>query len=344
MDKGIDVIVMAGGTRLNLLSRMYYIIKNGIQDLYHYGHAHISETDYKSLKKVRGSIDGNITERPFIEYTLHNLQNTPEVERIFIVGPKKELEQELSDKINRYYTKVVEIVEQTSNFGGNAKKGYQKAGDTGLKKFITCDSPTTSPIEISEDIKLTKIYEAQGFKLIYPIISQRVIESDSHFSVLKKRPYFRIIADNMNEIEIDAEIIHDQHKREGFRIGSMMTADLSSLDGTLIEEFYQLRKFLRPTTIRTIADIFKKQEDIKEIIDKAIPEYKDKNLLSKLYHWYQQGITQSDIERIIDIFITSRTPNIDSFKTKIIQLSNAGSTYDGDTHGDIEEIKRMITK
>lgn len=329
MEEKTDAIVLAGGKRGFSLRRYCQIINDAVEDMRHYGHFHIS-SGYKALYRFKGNIGGVVKERPLVEYTLRTLQDTPSIERIFLVGPKKEIEKELSDRLHTHYDKVV-VLEQTESFGGNVRIGYACAGDKGKKLVMTCDAPETKPKEVTELLGVASEYAQHRF--IFPVIPKEVIEKaqkdygDKRLKVFRRRP-FMLIPDTMNELEGLAPD-YDAQGRRGFRLAPFAYGDFSGIDGTLMDELFGLRKFLRPSVIKKLYRLLKSHETLNRFIT------------PNLYGQYQNGIKQSEIEQLIEAIVLTRTPNIPSFPVKIVQLSNAGSTFDVDTSGDLREIQKL---
>src|SRR3989338_3695344 len=162
----IKAVVLAGGkSKATLDDLLNRIIE------YPFYHEWYLFGKYKPLIKVGGEIDGIKKRRPVIEYTLHSLTASRNVDGIIVVGDKEKLERGLDISLKTYAEKC-RFVQQVGTLKQNAYHAYNAAGRAGHTLFITADAPLSTRQGIDNFINACE-KDSGNYDLFYPIISRK---------------------------------------------------------------------------------------------------------------------------------------------------------------------------
>jgi len=319
----VSAVVMAGYQNKREVKRYSKIIAE------HYGETFI-ETGYKPLREFAVEENGILVNKPVIQFTLEQLEQIDEIEDVVIVGHRMLLEQRLNDFCNTM-SKPLKIVNQNqtlsnriinqyhitkrhvkfSSLAGNMVKGYvasRASKGSGHALFTASDSPLTQIGFIRQFIDIT-----ENFSKTHAIIIPAVFIDDQE-DKLGRKP-LRLINDS------DFPIIGyaDPYGRQGFRLSSLLSANLHEFDVNTVNIAYNLRKFLNPKVQIRLFNITRKLGFA--------------NVYSK--YFLKRDLSVMDCEKITSGFF--RGP------LKLVPMEGETATYDYDgTETEYEMINRML--
>ncbi|MFH1249133.1 MAG: hypothetical protein V1660_03195 [archaeon] len=257
---------------------------------------------YNSFINVYGEIDGVHKRRPALEYVLNSLNQSKLIDRIAVVTKKKKLEEKLDISIKNYMEKS-SIVEQCGSIKENALKGYESLQKQGHTLFIAGDSPKTTVNNIDDFLNKCEAYK-KDYDIIYPIVNKK---SHHKYDKIFRRKYFWIIDDitgNKDEFE--------RGGKRGFRIMSMTLANPNKVrNNKAIDFLYDIRNIAAPQNVI-----------------KAYREFKN-----EIFKIIKGDLKLSDIEKKLSSLLQTRF--------KIIEIEDAGPSFDIDDVGDSERISRI---
>ena len=289
----IVAVVLAGGIKRFSLREFYY----QLEDFVAYGEWYF-RIGYKSLRRIkrRGGIAGEA--RPLVEYILRTLLKVDGIDHILVIGPLKEMKEKLDPALFGGESKI-KLVQQKDSFGQNVRAGYDLAGEEHVL-YVTSDSPTTRPEDVSEFIELSRKL-CQDYDLIYPLVKESLLKI---YQRLFPRPFFKVIPDTILPPDYVTSEDLREDGRVGFRNTSMACANLKNFPVKRIDEAYRLRKVYRKSSRTRLKEIFGK----------------------KLFRRYLQGLKMSEIEEMFYDY--------EKLKIKIVGLSGAGTSLDLDSTRD----------
>ncbi|MDX2502126.1 MAG: hypothetical protein QNL14_16695 [Deltaproteobacteria bacterium] len=246
----VSAIVMAGYNNKRAVKRYGRIVAE------HYGEKLI-ETGYKPLREFSAIENGRQVSKPLIQYTIEKLFANNFIEDIVIVGHQMLLEQRLGDFIQQF-DKPCTLVNQSSKIpedvvrrfniarrkakynsvAGNLIKGYvaSKAGrEQKHALFVASDSPLTTNKFVNRFLKVVPQFEDEA-AIIVPAVH---IEQGKD---ILGRPPLRLINDTSFQVSDQT----DGYGRQGFRVSSLIYANLHMFDVNTANTAYNLRKCLSP--------------------------------------------------------------------------------------------------
>ena len=296
----ITTVVLAGGVKGFSFREFWHQLEDFISYREWY-----FRRGYKSLKKIKVSRGIGIRPRPMVEYILNTLSHTERIGRILVVGPEKEMRENIDPRFLSESSKI-ELIQQKESFGQNVKEGYNHAGEKYVL-FVTADSPTTTVEDISEFLEICgKLYDK--YDAIYPLVKESLLKK---YYRLFPRPCFKMIPDSI----YPADYIEEEELREdgrvGFRITSMAFANLEDFPEERIDEAYSLRKLYRKSSRDRLKKIF------------------GKNLIRR----YMQGLKMSEIEKMFFDY--------ENLSIKYVGLNGAGTSLDLDSTRDEKQFDSL---
>ncbi|MBN1663085.1 MAG: nucleotidyltransferase family protein [Deltaproteobacteria bacterium] len=320
-----SAVLMAGYNNVREVKKYSRIVAE------HYGETFI-ESGYKPLREFTSQAGGKTVSKPLIQYTLDALSQCESVNEIIIVGHQALLEQKLSEYIGRLGKKCVILNQDAplmqdviktfhitdskfkhSSLAGNVIRGYAATEAFQLKKhalFVAADSPLTTSEFISRVVALIDAYESQA-DLIVPAIIM-----DGEKDGLGRLPLQLI-----NDTEFPNPGRIDKHGRQGFRLSSLMSANLYKLNVGGANTAYNIRKLLMPKAQLELFRITRKL---------GYP-----NVFST--YFVKKNMRISEVEEILSVFFRGRF--------KLIPMEGLESTYDYDgTEHEYLKISKMLQK
>jgi hypothetical protein len=196
---------------------------------------------------------------------------------------------------------------------GNVIKGYAATEAYPLKKhalFIASDSPLTTGAFIRRFTELTFAHESAA-DLIVPAILL-----DDERDGLGRPPLLLI---NDSEFQLPGRT--DKHCRQGFRLSSLMSANLYQLNVGGANTAYNIRKLLMPKAQLELFRITRKL---------GYP-----NVFSK--YFVKKNLSIREVEEILSTFFRGRL--------KIVPMEGLETTYDYDgTEQEFQAISQMLQK
>ena len=246
----ISAVMMAGYNNKRAVKRYSKIVAE------HYGEKFI-ETGYKPLREFEAVEDGKRVSKPVIQFTLEKLFECDLIGEIVIVGHQMLLEHRLR-KVIAAYDKPCKIINQNSaipkdairrfniipkkfkhnSLAGNMIKGYRASAAYQRKEhalFVASDSPLTTHQFIEGFIQAAQKHN-QASAIIFPAVN-----IDGKQDKLGRKPLWLI-----NDTSYTVSGGKDRYGRQGFRLSSLMTADLHRFDVNSANKAYNLRKTLNP--------------------------------------------------------------------------------------------------
>lgn len=332
----VNAVVMAG---MNPRQGFFQRMLSYLEDQAAYGENYLSGV-YKPSWRVNGEIDGARVRRPMVEFMLDRLEHTRSIDQIIVVAPTDRLEEALEDRVHQY--SKMRIVEQGRTFGENAILGYEAAGG-GHVLFCTSDAPRTTTADITEFLSYCKQLQ-DTYDIIYPVVSERVYKHGRRepkdrprdpvindlktlivrfltlpvrlaFPAARLRPFTYLLPLGIYpEDYCKVDGYRDERGREGFRITSMMMANLEGITPEFIDRVYSLRKTLKWSVLR----------EIKQILGPGIVRR------------YLQGITAGEAAGFVEQYINKR--NQEPKRIQIVGLSRGTAEFDVDGMGDVREL------
>jgi len=246
----ISAVVMAGYNNKREVKRYSRIVAE------HYGEKFI-EAGYKPLREFKTVQNGREISKPLIQYTLERLHENDLIDEIVIVGHQMLLEQRLG-KFIKNFEKPCRIVNQNlriagdvirqfkikarkvkyNSIAGNFVKGYA-ASKACLEKrhalFVASDSPLTTNEFVNRFLEVVQHNQAQT-AIILPAIL--IDEKKDKLGRLPLRLY--------NDSAYQLPGPKDEFGRQGFRLSSLISANLHRFDVNTANTAYRLRKCLSP--------------------------------------------------------------------------------------------------
>jgi len=295
----------------------------------HYGEKFI-ETGYKPLRDFKSIQNGRPVNKALIQYTLEKLFRNELIEEIVIVGHQMLLEQRLGDFIKQF-EKPCRIVNQNagipddviqhfniiprkvkhSSIAGNVVKGYAASAACKEERhalFVAADSPLTTDEFMIRFLMLAQQYQEEAAIIIPPVII------GAHRDKLGRLP-LRL----RNDSEFQAAGSKDRWGRSGFRLSSLLCANLHRFDVNSINTAYSLRKCLNPNVQ---LKLFKITRGL------GYP-----NVYSK--YFIRKDLSVKEVENIISEFFKGRL--------KIIPMEGEEATYDYDgTEQEYQIISKLL--
>jgi hypothetical protein len=245
-----SAVIMAGYQNKREVKRYSKVVAEN------YGESFI-ETGYKPLRDFPVVKNGRITPKPLIQFMIDKLLETDEIEEIVVVGHQMLLEQRLGDYF-KTITRPFKIINQNKTFtdevisrfqivskhvkhnslAGNMIKGYMEtkaSREPCHVLFAASDSPLTSVGFIEKFLALATKRE-ENSAIIVPAIFINAKEDR-----LGRKPLKLI-----NDSGYSMNGYVDLFGRQGFRLSSLLMANLDRFDVNTINTSYNLRKFLNP--------------------------------------------------------------------------------------------------
>ncbi|MBW2032920.1 MAG: NTP transferase domain-containing protein [Deltaproteobacteria bacterium] len=296
----IVAVVLAGGVKGFSFREFWH----QLEDLLSYREWYFRR-GYKSLKKIKVTRGVTVKPKPMVEYILNTLRNIERIDRILVVGPEKEMREQIDPDLLSEGSNI-KLIQQKESFGHNVKEGYKHAGQKHVL-FVASDSPTTKEEDVSEFIGICeKLYNEYDF--IYPLVKESLLKK---YYRLFPRPYFKMIPDNIFPADyIDEEDVR-KDGRVGFRITSLAFANLENFPVERVDEAYNIRKFYRKSSRDRLKEIF------------------GKNLIRR----YRQGLKVSDVENMFSDY--------EGLRFKLVGLRGAGASLDLDSRRDEKKFNNL---
>ena len=296
----IVAVVLAGGVKSFSFREFYH----QLEDLFFYKEWYFRR-GYKSLKKIKIRRGASSKPKPMVEYILNTLRKVEQIDRILVVGPEKEMREQIDPDLLSKRSNIT-LIQQKGNFGQNVKEGYDQAGEKHVL-FVASDSPTTKEEDVLEFLSIAEELHNK-YDVIYPIVKESLLK---RYYRAFPRPFFRMTPDNI----FPPDYINEQDIREdgrvGFRITSMAFANFEDFPVERIEEAYNLRKLHRKSARDKLKKIF------------------GKNLIRR----YMQGLKMSDIEKMFSDY--------EGLSIKFVGLSGAETSLDLDSRRDEKEFDNL---
>ena len=295
----------------------------------HYGEVFV-ESGYKPLREFAFRQNGKDLRKPVIQFTLEELAACDLVDEIVIIGHRMLLEQRLGGLIATL-GKPCTIANQNArlpsgavdqfkidpkkikfnSMAGNMIKGY--AASTAYQKrdhalFVASDSPLTSLEFIENFIHFTE-RQPRGTGIICPAIVINAEEDRMGRKPLKL----------LNDSDYPVSGYTDNVGRYGFRLSSLLSANLYHFDLHAINTAYSLRKLISP---KVQLKLFRTTRNL---------GYKS------VYSTYfrKKNLSVTEIENIASTFIDGRF--------MLVPMAGEEATYDYDgTDGEYRSITEML--
>jgi hypothetical protein len=282
----------------------------------HYGEKFI-ESGYKPLREFITVADDTTVSKPLIQYTLEALFANEAIGEIVIVGHQSLLEQRLGGLIRRH-DKPCRILNQNDQLGGeivrtfnvlprkvkrgsvawNLVKGYAATAACRERRhalFVASDSPFTTNDFINRFLRIVERYEGEA-DIISPAI---VIDG-------KRDKLGRLPLRLRNDSAFRLPGAEDEYGRQGFRLSSLLSANLHGFDINTANTAYDLRKALNP--------------NVQLRLFKITRQLGYQNVYSK--YFLHKDLSISEVEGIVSAFFRGRM--------KIVPMEGVESTYDYD--------------
>lgn len=296
-----------------------------------YGETFI-ETGYRPLREFTVWQNGIEVSKPMIQFLLEKLNVIDLVDEIIIVGHRMLLEQALSGIVSGL-EKPCQIINQNARipqhvvdrFGieprrikynsaaGNMIKGY--AASVAFEKrqpalFVASDSPLTPAAFIVDFVNRARQQHADS-AIVLPAV---VIDGEE--DRLGRKP-LRLLNDTSDRVPGRK----DRYGRQGFRLSSVIYANLYGIDLVAINTAYSLRKMLSP---KIQLQLFKVTRGLGYA-----------NLYSK--YFMKKDLSIGEVESICTKFFNGRL--------SLIPLTGEPSTFDYDgTDKEFREITKMLNE
>lgn len=245
-----SAVIMAGYQNKREVNRYSKVVAEN------YGESFI-ETGYKPLREFPVIVNGVTKNTPVIQFMIDKLVKAREIEEIVISGHQMLLEQRLGDYFKNI-AKPLKIINQNNKFteetlsrfkivpkhvkhnslAGNMIKGYMEtkaSRESGHVLFAASDSPLTSLGFIENFLALAEKHLLDS-AIIVPVGFINAKEDK-----LGRKP-LKLINDSGYPINGYTDL----YGRQGFRLSSLIMANLDCFDINTINTAYNLRKFLNP--------------------------------------------------------------------------------------------------
>ena len=291
----------------------------------HYGEVFV-ESGYKPLREFTVLQDGREARKPLIQFTLEKLALSDVIDEIIIIGHQMLLEQRLGRLINdlgkpcrienqngRIPQRAIDQLDvdpkkiRYNSMAGNMIKGYAASAAFQTQEhvlFVASDSPLTSLEFIEQFVHTTAKHKADA-DIMCPAI---VIDAEE--DELGRKPLKLL-----NDSAYSVPGFTDNFGRQGFRLSSLIYANLCRFNLNVINTAYSLRKLISPKVqlklLRTTRNL----------------GYK--NVYSKYFR--KKDLCITEVENITSRFFNGRFA--------LIPMTGEVSTYDYD--GTDEEYRRL---
>jgi len=296
----------------------------------HYGEVFV-ESGYKPLREFEVPLDGRNTRKPLIQFTLERLVQSPLISEIVVIGHRMLLEQRLGklissmDKPCRIENQNARIpkwaIDQLdmdpkkikyNSMAGNMIKGYIASAAYQRREhalFVASDSPLTS-LEFIEDFLRLVAKHQDDAGIICPAIVM-----DAEEDRLGRKP-LKLSNDSRYPVPGFA----DDFGRQGFRLSSLLSANLHRFNLNAINVAYSLRKLISPKVQLKLIRITR--------------NLGYKNVYTKYFRKRDLSITE--VENIASTFIDGRFA--------LIPMIGEETTYDYDgTNEEFRRLTRMLS-
>ena len=320
-----SVVVMAGYQNKREVKRYSKIVAE------HYGETFI-ESGYKPLREFSIIENNAAVSKPLIQFTLEKIFQLENIEDIIVVGHQMLLEQKLGSFLADA-PKPCRFVNQNTPFSntlvdrygisprkvkfnsitGNMIKGYDETLASRKKRhalFMAADSPLTTVDYIQRFIQVSQSY-LESSAIIVPVA---VIMDKT--DKLSRKPLKLI-----NDTQYELRGYKDLSGRMGFRLSSLLYANPNLFDMNIVNEAYNLRKFLSPT--------------IQLRLFKTTRNLGFSNVYSK--YFIKKDLSITDCEKITSAFFSG--------KLSIVPLEGEEASYDYDgTDMEYRMINEMLAR
>jgi len=318
-----SAVVLAGYNNKREVKRYSRIVAD------HYGEKFI-ETGYKPLREFKTVQNGREISKPLIQYTLERLYENNFIDEIVIVGHQMLLGQRLRKFIEKF-EKPCRIVNQNSkipgdvirqfkikprkvkfnSIAGNFVKGYA-ASKACLEKrhalFVASDSPLTTNEFVNRFLEAVQQYQEESAIIVPAIL---IDEKKDKLGRLPLRLY--------NDSAYQLPGPKDDFGRQGFRLSSLISANMHRFDVNTANTAYRLRKCLNP---KVQIKLFKITRGL------GYP-----NVYSK--YFLRKDLSVVEVENIVSAHFGGRL--------KLIPMQGEEATYDYDgTDLEYRKISEML--
>ena len=321
----ISVVLMAGYSNKREVKRYSKMVAE------HYGETFV-ETGYRPLREFKIVENETVLYKPVIQIMLEKLFQIEAVNEIVVVGHQMLLEQRLNDVFQnapkpcrvinqnqRLSNKIIDRYEiikkhvKYNSIAGNMIKGYCASNASKEKQhalFVAADSPLTTGAFIEDFIGLSQ-QKMEESAIIVPAIFINGKEDK-----LGRKPLWLI-----NDSEYPISGYTDPYGRQGFRLSSLLMANLNFFDLNTVNTAYNLRKFLNP---KVQIRLYKITRGL------GFP-----NVYAK--HFIRRDLSVMDCEKITTRFFRG--------KLTILPMAGEMSSYDYDgTEREYQVISQMLAE
>lgn len=318
-----SAVVLAGYNNKREVKRYSRIVAD------HYGEKFI-ETGYKPLREFKTVQDGRVINKPLIQYTLERLYENDHIGEIVIVGHQMLLGQRLRKFIEKY-EKPCRIVNQNAkipaevirqfkiktrkvkfnSIAGNFVKGYAASKACRERRhalFVASDSPLTTNEFVNRFLKEVEHNQEENAIIVPAILINERKDK------LGRLP-LRLCNDSPHRLPGPT----DEYGRQGFRLSSLISANLHRFDVNTANTAYRLRKCLNP---KVQIKLFKITRGL------GYP-----NVYSK--YFLRKDLSVVEVENIVSAHFGGRL--------KLIPMHGEEATYDYDgTDLEYHKISEML--
>ncbi|MFH0831668.1 MAG: nucleotidyltransferase family protein [archaeon] len=294
----INAVVLAGGrSKATLDDILSKIVEYPFyHEIYLFG-------KYKPLIKVGGEIDGIKKRRPVIEYTLHALAESKNIEGITVIGNKEKLERGLDINL-KIYSERCRFVQQAGSLRENVFQGYRESGTKGHALFITADAPLSTREGVDSFIEACQ-KDFENYDCFYPIVSRKFLHQYESF--YRTRKYFWVEDDITNNSDDFME-----KGMRGFRISNMAIANPEKIRSPEFIDFaYSARKLRNPLNVGKLVGM----------------------CWGEIFKYMAGKLKLSEIQEKISRTLGTRL--------KFVEIEDALSSLDVDAEGDEKSIEKI---
>ncbi len=295
----------------------------------HYGEEFI-EAGYKPLREFTTVVNDQQVSKPLIQFTLEKLFDLDIIDEIIIVGHRMLLEQRLGNFIAEYQ-KPCQIVNQNTAYSqemikrfkvlprkakhnsvaGNMIKGYAASAANRNRShvlYVASDSPLTTAPFIENFVHLAQPHQKECAIMLPAVLMENTTDKLGRSSL-------KLINDTEYQLSDNKDI----HGRQGFRLSSLLMANLYRFDINTANTAYNLRKALNPNVQLRLFRITRG-------LGYA-------NVYSK--YFFKKDLSITEVENITSAFFNG--------KLKLIPMKGEESTYDYDgTEDEFRCISNML--
>ena len=246
----VSAVVLAGYNNKREVKRYSRIVAD------HYGEKFI-EAGYKPLREFKTVQNGRVISKPLIQYTLERLYANDLIDEIVIVGHQMLLGQRVRKFIEKF-EKPCRIVNQNSklpadvirqfqikprkvkhnSIAGNLVKGFAASKAYRERRhalFVASDSPLTTNEFVNRFLEVVRPNQEKAAIIVPAIL---IDEKKDKLGRLPLRLY--------NDSPYQLPGPKDEYGRQGFRLSSLISANLHRFDVNTANTAYRLRKCLNP--------------------------------------------------------------------------------------------------